>query len=229
MRVVVVIPALDCARTIASVVSGASARVDSVVVVDDGSRDATAELAARAGAKVIRHPDCRGKAAALRAGMSWAIEAGATHVLTMDGDGQHFAEEIPLLLDTCASDPGAFVVGARILEGVDVAPIKLFGNRFANRWVEIASGAKLADTQSGFRIYPVEALLRLECRAERFAFETEVLIRAAHAGIPIRSVPVRVYYPPPEERTSHYRPFLDTVRIIRTVVPLWLRRALRRK
>jgi hypothetical protein len=99
----------------------------------------------------------------------------------------------------------------------------VFGNRFANRWVEIACGAALEDTQSGFRVHPLDATLALGCRADRFAFETEVVIRAVRAGMPVRSVPVRVWNPPPGERTSHFRGFRDSLRIVLTVIALLLR------
>jgi len=222
--VAALIPAYDCAATIGAVVAGARQHVARVLVVDDGSRDDTAARAAAAGAEVLRLPQNRGKGAALRAGLERLAAAGATHALTMDGDGQHLAGEIPRLLAASADAPAALVIGERRIGGQEVAPIKRFGNRFADRWVEIACGRALPDTQSGFRIYPLPAVLRLGARARRFAFETEVLIRAARAGMEIRSVPVAVYYPPAAERVSHYRPWGDTLRIIAVVVGLILRR-----
>ena len=217
------IPALDCAGTIEGVVASVRTVVPLVVVVDDGSQDDTAARARRAGAEVLAHGVNRGKGAALLTGMSWLAERGVRRVLTVDGDGQHLASEMPALIAASDAEPGALVVGARRLEGVEVAAVNLFGNRFANRWVEIACGQKISDTQSGFRIYPLRATLALGVRSGRFAFETEVLIRAARAGIPIRSVPVKAYYPPPEERVSHYRRVRDTVRIIFVVLGLILR------
>lgn len=218
--VAVLIPAYDCAATIAAVVAGARRHVERVLVVDDGSGDDTAARAAAAGAEVLRQAANGGKGAALRAGFARLASDGATHVLTMDGDGQHLATEIPLLLAASAAAPAALIVGERRIGGQEVTPIKLFGNRFANRWVEIACGRALPDTQSGFRVYPLAATLRLGARADRFAFETEVLIRATRAGMEIRSVPVAVHYPPAAERVSHYRPWGDTVRIIAVVVGL---------
>lgn len=223
MRVAVVIPALNCDKTIAEVVRAAREVVPLVVVVDDGSTDGTSARAAEAGATVLSHATCQGKGAALLTGFRALVSRGVTHVLTMDGDGQHLASEIPEVLGVAEANPQALVVGQRRLDGVEVAPLKLFGNRFANRWVEIASGQRLPDTQSGFRAYPVAATLALGVRSRRFSFETEVLIRAARAGIPILSTPVTAYYPPAAERTSHFRPFLDTVRIIAVVVGLILR------
>jgi len=223
LEVAALIPALDCEATLGDVVRGARAHVDRVLVVDDGSRDRTAQVAAAAGAEVLRHATNRGKGAALRTGMQALVASGATHVLTLDGDGQHLPDEIPLLLRAAAEEPSALVLGARQHPPGSLAKIRAFGNRFANRWVEIACGAALADTQSGFRVYPLRATLALGCRADHFAFETEVVIRAVRAGIAIRSVPVRVWNPPPDERTSHFRGFRDSLRIVFTVIALILR------
>ncbi|MGD9763668.1 MAG: glycosyltransferase family 2 protein [Candidatus Binatia bacterium] len=221
--VAVLIPALDCAPTIAGVVEAARAHVDRVLVVDDGSADDTATRATAAGAAVLRQKVNRGKGAALRAGMQWLAARGVTHVLTMDGDGQHLASEIPVLLAAAAAAPDAIMIGARQVGDQEVTALRLFGNRFANRWVEIACGARVADSQSGFRVYPAAATLAIGGRSERFAFETEVLIRAARAGLEIRSVPVAAYYPPADVRISHYRPWRDTVHIIAVVLGLMFR------
>jgi glycosyltransferase involved in cell wall biosynthesis len=222
--VAVLIPAYDCAATIAAVVAAARTHAARVLVVDDGSRDDTAACAATAGADVLRLGENRGKGAALRAGLARLADGGVRRALSMDGDGQHLGAEIPRLLAASDAAPTALIIGARRVDGQQVRPIKLFGNRFANRWVEIACGCALPDTQSGFRIYPLPETLWLGARAERFAFETEVLIRAARVGMEIRSVPVAVYYPPPDQRVSHYRPWRDTLRIIAVVVGLILRR-----
>lgn len=219
----VLIPALSCADTIAEVVSGARRLVDVVVVVSDGSTDATAERAAAAGAEVVRHRTTQGKGTALQTGLQFLADRGFAHVLTMDGDGQHLSDQIPLLVRASHAEPEALIIGARALDPTSVAPIRVFGNRFANRWVEIACGQALPDTQSGFRVYPVRETLALGAHARHFAFETEVLIRAARAGLPIHSVPVKVYYPPVGEHTSHFRRVVDTVRIIFVVLGLIFR------
>ncbi len=223
--VAVLIPAFNAERSIAAVVAGTLRHVSTVVVVDDGSVDRTAEEARAAGATVIQHAVNRGKGAALQTGMRWLTENHFCRALTLDADGQHLPEEIPRLLEAAEADRDAIWIGDRQLERLTevTTPIKRFGNRFANRWVEIACGMSIPDTQSGFRIYPIATTLALGVRAQRFAFETEVLIRARRAGITVHSVPVKVYYPRPEERISHFRPFADTVRIIFVVVGLILR------
>lgn len=219
----ILIPAFNCERTIAAVVAGARQIVPTVLVVNDGSTDATAVLATGAGAEVVPHAANCGKGAALLTGMRHLAARGVDRVVTLDGDGQHLAEEVPRVLAVSDAEPDALVIGERQFDAVAIAPIKLFGNRFANRWVEIACGQRLADTQSGLRCYPLSRTLALNASARHFAFETEVLIRAARAGIPIRSVPVRVYYPPIAERTSHFRPVVDTIRIIFVVLGLIFR------
>jgi glycosyltransferase involved in cell wall biosynthesis len=216
------IPALDCAATIAGVVRGCREHVPLVLVVDDGSSDATADEARSAGAEVCSHGENTGKGAALLSGLRYLAERGFSHAVSLDGDGQHFPSEIPKLRAESASHPGSLVIGSRLIES-EVAAINRFGNAFANVWVRIATGRDLGDTQCGQRAYPIAPTLALGAVGRRFEFETEVLIRAVRAGMEIRSVPVRVYYPPPELRRSHYDKVWDTVRIIDMVVGLLLR------
>jgi glycosyltransferase involved in cell wall biosynthesis len=221
--VAVLVPALNCEATIGAVVAGARRWVPEVLVVSDGSTDGTVAAATAAGARVIAHDRCCGKGAALLTGLRALVADGFSHVLTMDGDGQHLPEEIPALLAASAAAPEALIIGSREFGRLPTTPARLFGNRFANRWVEIACGQALPDTQSGFRVYPLRETLALGLRARHFAFETEVLIRAARRRLPLHSVPVRVYYPPVEERVSHFRPFLDSVRIVFVVLGLIFR------
>jgi glycosyltransferase involved in cell wall biosynthesis len=218
-RLAALVPAYDCARTIAAVVHGVARFCDAVLVVDDGSGDDTAEIARRAGARVLRHDVNRGKGAALRSGLLELLADGYTHAFTVDGDGQHLAAEMPGLIAESIAAPAAIVLGARrIAPEQEVAPIKRFGNGFANWWVSLAAGREFRDTQTGFRIYPIRATLELAAQADRYQFESEVLILAARRGMDVRTCDVEVYYPPPGERVSHYEPWADTCRIIVTVV-----------
>ena len=194
------------------------------MVVDDGSHDDTAPVARAAGAEVLHHPVNRGKGAALMTGMRALSARGFTHALTMDGDGQHLAREIPVLLEAAAELPAAIVIGVRRRGNQEVAGINLFGNRFANLCVRSAAGVPLPDTQSGFRVYPLATMLRLPQQGEHFEYESTSIIFAAWARVPILSLPVDVYYPPVAERRSHYRKVVDTLRIIRAVTPLLVRR-----
>lgn len=195
-------------------VSGARAHVTRVIVVDDGSPDDTAARARAAGAEVIVHAENTGKGAALATGLRALAAAGVGRALTLDADGQHLPSEIPVLLAASDAAPHAIVVGVRRKAGHTIARLNRFGNWIADRLLRLIAGRPLPDTQSGFRIYPVATTLDLGVRGTRYDFETEVLLRAARRGVPLVGIPVDVYYPPVAERVSHFRPAVDTLRII---------------
>jgi hypothetical protein len=208
----VVIPVFEEEATVAGVVAGAR-RWAPVLVVDDGSRDDSGRLAREAGAEVVRHGRRRGKGAALRTGLLAAREQGASHVITLDGDGQHAPDDLPRLLALAADDPEAIIVGSR-LEGETPRALpagRLNAIRVAGFFVNWAAGLRLQDTQSGFRVYPLAVLERLPTRRGGFVFETEVLVLATEAGATVREVPVRVI--PRSARRSRFRPLADGVAI----------------
>jgi glycosyltransferase involved in cell wall biosynthesis len=207
------------------VVAGVRERLETIVVVDDGSADGTAAVAARAGAEVVRHEVNRGKGVALVTGLRYLSARGIRRALTLDADGQHLPDEIPVLLAASDANPGAIVVGVRRKEGHPIATLNRFGNWIADRLMTVVAGRPLPDTQSGFRVYPVEATLGLGAEGSRFEFETEILLRAARRGVPVVGVPVAVHYPPVAERVSHFRPARDTLRIVVTVLRVLLRPA----
>ena len=217
------IPAYQAAATVGAVVTGARALCTRVLVVDDGSAHATGARAAAAGAEVIRHPANAGKGAALRTGLEALAAAGVGRAVTLDADGQHLPDEIPTLLAASDAAPRAIVVGVRRKEGHEIAPANRFGNWIADRLMRLVAGRPLPDTQSGFRVYPVAPTLALGTEGSRFDFETEVLLRAARRGIDLVGVPVHVHYPPAATRVSHYRPWVDTLRIVRTVLRVLVR------
>ncbi len=212
------VPAYQAAATIAEVVRTTQAVLPRVLVVDDGSADDTAARAGAAGADVVRLPVNQGKGAALTAGLRRLAAAGVARALTLDADGQHLPDQIPVLLAASDEAPGAIVVGVRRKAGQEIRRINLIGNAIADFFMRRIAGRSLPDTQSGFRVYPVAATLALGTQGTRYDFETEVLLRAARRGMDVRGVEVAVYYPPVAERVSHYRPWVDTWRIIRTVL-----------
>ncbi|MGH7805367.1 MAG: glycosyltransferase family 2 protein, partial [Candidatus Binatia bacterium] len=177
MKLAALIPAYDCGRTVGRVVRRTKSVVPDVLVVDDGSLDHTAKFAESGGAEVVKHDVNRGKGAALVTGLRRLATKGFTHALTLDGDGQHLASEIPPLVAEAEAHPKAIVVGAR-KSNAGASAIKRFGNDFANLWVWIASGIEIPDTQSGFRVYPIAKTLGLGATGRRFDFETEILLRA---------------------------------------------------
>jgi hypothetical protein len=181
-----------------------------VLVIDDGSTDASAMLAGAAGAAVIRHQRRLGKGQALRTGAAAARQRGATHIVTLDGDGQHAANDLPALLAAARRAPDGLIVGGRV--GADdvasgVPPARLNAIRVAGFFVNWVSGLRLADTQSGFRIYPLDVLARLGAWRGGFVFETEVLVAAVAGGVRVAEVPITVI--PRARRRSRFRPIAD--------------------
>ena len=221
-RVAALIPAYQAAATVAQVVRDTRAVVPDVVVVDDGSSDATGDVARAAGAVVLRQEPNAGKGAALGRGFAHLEAAGFTHAVTLDADGQHYPDEIPRLLAALPADGRAIVVGVRRKEGQEIAAVARFGNWVADALMTQIAGQPLPDTQSGFRVYPLGVTLALAATGSRYDFETEILLRAARRSVPLIGVPARVYYPPIAERVSHFDPWTDTLRIIGTVLRVLL-------
>ena len=215
----IVIPAYNEARTIADVVRRAAAQLPLVIVVDDGSTDGTAAMVEELPVVLLRNGANLGKAGSLRRGAAEAIRRGAQLVITLDGDGQHAPEDIALLLEAQPAAPGQIIIGARLHQRDRIPGARYWANRVANFWIALAAGYPVADTQSGFRLYPArifnEARVRYE-RSHSFVFESEVLIEAARLGVRAVCVPVGVSYSD-RARASHFRPVLDIARIVRMV------------
>jgi glycosyltransferase involved in cell wall biosynthesis len=228
VRPCAIVPAYEAASTVGDVVVGLrqvfpARHGGDVFVVDDGSRDGTAERARAAGARVLVHPRNRGKGAALRTGLVAAHEAGFDVAVTVDADGQHPPEEAPRLVEA-TDDPDALVLGVRDLVAAGAPRANQFGNRASNFWLSLFTRRTLADTQCGYRRYPVAKTLAIAPRDPRFGFEAEIILRAVRAGVPIVEVPVRVLYPQGASRRTHFRNVRDPVRIVARVVATLLER-----
>ncbi len=209
---VVVVPSKDNVDTIAEVATACTAHGVPVLVVDDGCVDGTGD-AARAvpGVTVLVHPHNMGKGAALNTAFHHAWNAGHTHAICLDADGQHDAADIPAFVERCRTDPWAIHAGVR---DMSTAPGRSqFGMNFSNWWTWAETGHRLGDTQCGFRAYPLEPVLSLGLGDGRYEWEVEVLVRSLWQGVAVRDIPCRVFYPPEEERVSSFRPFWDNVRI----------------
>lgn len=229
MRVLAVVPALDARSTIVDVVRGLSAEMPAyegmprVIVVDDGSRDGTDAAARDAGAYVVRHPENRGKGAALCTGFERAIRFGADAVVSVDADGQHLAKEAARLA-TFDAPREALVLGIRDLAGANAPRANRISNGISNFFLSLFSWRRLGDTQCGLRRYPLPETLALGVGADGFAFEAEVLLRALRRGLPVVEVPVEVVYPPEDQRVSHFHVVKDPARIVTRVVVTMLSR-----
>ena len=209
--VLIVIPVFNEADALAQVVARAR-RHGPVLVVDDGSSDASADIAVRAGADVLRLPRRHGKGEALRRGFAEAVARGVEVALTLDGDGQHDPDEIPRLLAASTREPDALVVGDRLAAASGVIPDdRLAAMRVAGFFIDWLIGRPLRDTQSGFRVYPRRLIAAVRPRHGGFVFETEVLVRAAAAGFPIVEAPVTARHFP--GRQSRFRPGRDGIAV----------------
>jgi uncharacterized protein (DUF2062 family) len=175
------------------------------------------------GLTVLTHAHNRGKAAALMTGFAAASEGSYTHAVTIDTDGQLDPEQIPALLSPAQRLPTALVLGEREEEIEGCPSRSRIGRRVSNVFVWMESGVRVADSQCGFRVYPLDLLREVRCRAGRYGFETEIITRAGWAGRPIVGTKVRCHYFPREKAVSHFRPYLDSFRS----VPMHLRLVLR--
>lgn len=217
IKPVVVMPTYNNGNTLADVIERTLEAIAGakVIVVNDGSTDSTATIldGRISGAlTVLAHEVNRGKAAALRSGFAWAIRQNYTHAVTIDTDGQHHPEQIVDLLKVAQAHPESLILGARDVN-IDGYPLKsLVGRRVSNMVIRGLAGVEVNDSQSGFRVYPLDFMAQVQCIGQHYSYESEILVRAAWAGRSIIEVPIDSQYLAPEERVSHLNPWLDTLR-----------------
>ncbi len=212
LKVCVIVPTYNNEKTLKRVLDSVLTFTSNIIIVNDGSTDSTSEiLAAYSQLIQIHHPKNSGKGIALRNGFKRAIELDYNYAITIDSDGQHFASDIPSFIENIEKDPNALLIGSRNMTTDDVPKKSSFGNKFSNFWFWFETGIKLADTQSGFRLYPLQSIPK-RYFTNKFEFEIEVIVRSAWKGIPVKNIPIQVLYDP-TERVSHFRPFKDFTRI----------------
>ncbi|MEO7313084.1 MAG: DUF2062 domain-containing protein [Chitinophagaceae bacterium] len=214
LKVCVVIPTYNNATTLGAVIESVSEYTRHIIAVNDGSTDTTKEIAASFPlVQLISYEPNVGKGWAMRKAFAYAGEKGYQYAITIDSDGQHFANDLPVFLEKLPLEPNAIIIGARNMDQASVPGGSSFGNKFSNFWFKVETGINCPDTQSGYRLYPLEPLKKMRFFTRKYEFEIEVLVRAAWKGVKVASVPVTVYYPPAAERVSHFRPFKDFFRI----------------
>ena len=216
----IIIPTYNNEKTLRRVLDKTLVFTNEIIVVNDGSTDSTVEILKEyPQIKIIHQPKNQGKGMALRTGFKEALKLGFDYAVTIDSDGQHFPEDIPVFLEEIQKNGEALLIGDRNMEQEGIPGKSSFGNRFSNFWYQFETGIQLNDTQSGFRLYPIRRMKDLKFFTQKFEFEIEVIVKAAWAGIPVKNVPIQVLYDE-SERVSHFRPFKDFTRI--SLLNTWL-------
>lgn len=215
LGIVIVIPTYNNGKTLAGVLHDVRLYSQDIIVINDGSTDETGDiLQQEANLTILTHPANRGKGTALKHGLCRAKELGFRYAITLDSDGQHFASDIPLFVEAIEKEPDTLLVGARNLTSDNMPGKNTFANKFSNFWFTLETGIKLTDTQSGYRLYPLQRMsVNKWYYTAKYEFELEALVFSAWQDIPVKNIPIHVYYPPQEERVSHFRPFRDFTRI----------------
>jgi glycosyltransferase involved in cell wall biosynthesis len=208
----VVVPAYAEAGRVGAVVREAMRYLPAVIVVDDGSPDDTAREAGMAGATVIRHVTNQGKGAALITGFQAARAAGFDYVVTMDGDGQHAAEDLPAFVRAYAEGMAPVLTGNRMGDTRAMPLVRRLTNRFMSWLLSRRIGQWIPDTQCGYRLYDLAALSDLVTASGGYAAESELLMALSARGVAIGSIPVRTIY---GTEHSKIRPVRDSIRFFR--------------
>jgi uncharacterized protein (DUF2062 family) len=231
-RPAILIPTFNNAATLGGILQSLESLDLPVIVVNDGSTDSTSAVLERfAYVKVLTHPRNQGKAAALRTGFAEAERTGCTHALTIDADGQHDPQQVPMLLDLANQSPTALILGRRDDRIAGYPAINRLGREVSNLLVWLESGLRLSDSQCGLRVYPLELLASFKCAASHYGFETEILTKSAWRGFGVVEVDVHCNYAVESGRVTHFRPMLDSLRavamhtrLLACAVPRWPKR-----
>lgn len=211
MKVCTVMPTYNNGGTLRDMVERLLNYCTDVIVVNDGCTDNSAEILASFGnaITVVDYGKNRGKGFALKQGFKKAKALGFDHALTIDSDGQHFPEDIPLFVNILEQNNEALIVGSRNLNQENMPDGNTFANKFSNFWFKVQTGLSLPDTQTGFRLYPLHRLPKIF--SSRYEAELALLVFSAWRGIDLIPIKINVLYP--ENRVTHFRPFWDFFRI----------------
>lgn len=210
----IIIPTFNNEKTIADIVNRCLLQCYDVIVVNDGSTDNTSKILSQiANITLIEYTKNKGKGFALKQGFKKAISLGFAYAISIDADGQHYPEDISLFLETNKQKPQSLIIGKRNLNGVQRTKGSNFANKFSNFWFFVQTGKRLNDTQSGYRLYPLKKIPILQCISNKYESELALLVFSSWRNVKIVSIPINVYYPPKDERVSHFRPIKDFARI----------------
>lgn len=215
LKICILIPTYNNDKTLQKVVDSVLTYCSDVMVINDGSTDKTDEILKLYFDKitVLSYPKNKGKGFALKTGFREARQKGFRYAISLDSDGQHFAEDIPNFIQNIEIHPDTLLIGSRNLNQPNMKQGSLFANKFSNFWVQVQTSYRLPDTQTGYRLYPLRKMKKMLPFCARYEAEIELLVRSAWKGIRLIAIPIHVFYPPKEERVSHFRPNRDFLRI----------------
>ncbi len=209
-EIAAVIPAYHEAHHVAEVARRTRAHLEHVLVVDDGSNDGTADQARAGGAEVIVHSQNRGKGETIRTGLRYWFERGMDYIVLLDADGQHLPEEISHFVDAAGQNPNVKIfIGSRMNDTASMPFVRRMVNRYMSRKISRACGQNIPDTQCGFRMLHRDLVPDLLSGADRFDYETEMLLIASRKGYRIVAVPITTVY---SDEVSSINPMRDTLR-----------------
>lgn len=212
-NICVLIPTYNNEKTLKRVIDGVLDYTDNIIVVNDGSTDSTSEILKNyTQITVLNLPANKGKGNGLKTGFRKAKKLGFDYAITIDSDGQHYPDDIPVFVEALINEnEDVLFIGNRNMSQDGIPKKSSFGNRFSNFWFWFETGIKLEDTQSGYRLYPLHKIPK-KYFTPKFEFEIEIIVRTAWRHVPVKNVPIKVLYDP-AERVSHFRPFKDFTRI----------------
>lgn len=212
-KICVLIPTYNNEKTLRRVIDGVLEYTQNIIIINDGSTDSTSEiLKTYPQLTVLNLPENKGKGNGLKIGFRKATELGYAHAITIDSDGQHYPNDIPIFVEALLEESeDILLIGNRNMSQDGIPKKSSFGNRFSNFWFWFETGIKLEDTQSGYRLYPLHKIPK-KYFTPKFEFEIEIIVRTAWRHVPVKNVPIKVLYDP-AERVSHFRPFKDFTRI----------------
>jgi glycosyltransferase involved in cell wall biosynthesis len=214
MNICAIIPAYNEAKTIGYLTEEIKKKGIDVLVIDDGSSDATGRVAKEKGAVVLKNKKTIGKGASLRTGFDFIINRNYDGIITLDGDGQHDPDNISQLIEKVKKSDAKVVIGNRMCSTKNMPFIRWCTNKLMSCFISLICKQYIPDTQCGFRYISMQTLKSLELTTSNFEIETEVLIEASKKGNKIYSVPIRTIY---QDQVSKINPFLDTLRFIRFI------------
>lgn len=221
MKTCVILPAYNEAANISKVIRGIKSLNIDVIVIDDGSKDQTSQIAERENVYLIRHNRRRGKGSTLKDGFDYAIRQRYDIIIIMDADGQHEPSDIPRFIDKAKEAGVSVVIGNRMSNPTDMPPNRIFTNRFMSSIIAAICHQTIPDTQCGYRLFTREALESIDIRGRKFEIDSELLIKLARKGYKIESLPIRSIY---AGEKSQIRPIWDSIRFIRLMIKILLHR-----